>query len=104
MDSIPSVLRTPRRTPGLSSGIENVMERMNWAPFLLGVAAGAVVGLLLAPEAPQRWKRKARSAAGRGRELMDVLRDAAEVVQDFRSLARPLDDEPYPRASGKLTG
>jgi hypothetical protein len=80
------------------------MSNLKWAPFLMGVAVGAAIGLLTAPEAPRRWQRKARAAAGRGREFIDVLRDAAEVIEDFRSLARPLEDEPYRGASGKLTG
>lgn len=77
--------------------------RINWGPFLAGVAAGAAAGLLLAPEAPQRWRRKARAGATRVREARDVLRDALEVFEEFRALSRPLDEETRGTASGKLT-
>jgi gas vesicle protein len=69
------------------------MKTSHLGPFLLGVAAGAAVGLLLAPEAPQRWKRKARAGVERGREAAGVLREAAEVFQEFRQLGRPLEEE-----------
>jgi hypothetical protein len=69
------------------------MERINWAPLLLGLAVGVAAGLLFAPEAPQRWKRKARAGVARGREAADVLRDAVDVFHEFRNLARPLEDD-----------
>ena len=69
------------------------MHEVRWGPFLLGVGAGLAAGLLLAPEAPQRWKRKAKAGVARGREAVDVLREAAEVVQEFRQLGRPLEDD-----------
>lgn len=69
------------------------MNEVRWAPFLAGVVAGAAVGFLLAPEAPQRWKRKAKAGVSRGREAVDLLREAAEVVQEFRQLGRPLEDD-----------
>jgi hypothetical protein len=62
--------------------------------LLLGIAAGAALGLLFAPEAPQRWKRAALATAARGREVADVLRDALEVFHEFRDLGRPLEEEP----------
>lgn len=69
------------------------MRAMHLGPFLLGIAAGAALGLLLAPEAPQRWKRKAKAGVARGREAVDVLREAAEVLEEFRQLGRPLVDD-----------
>lgn len=69
------------------------MREMHWGPFLLGIAAGAAVGLLLAPEGPQRWKRKAKAGVARGREAVDVIREAAEVLAEFRQLGRPLEEE-----------
>jgi len=69
------------------------MNEVRWGPFLAGVAAGVAAGLLLAPEAPQRWQRKARAGVARGREAVDLLREAAEVVRDFRQLGRPLEDD-----------
>ena len=79
--------------------------------FVLGIAAGAAVGLLVAPEGPQRWKRKARVGVSRGREAVAVLREAAAVFQEFRQLARPLDDDlesggmgPADESSATLTG
>ena len=69
------------------------MDRIHWGPFVFGIAAGSAVGLLLAPEAPQRWKRKAQAGVARGREAIDVLREAAEVFQEFRQLGRPLTDD-----------
>ena len=68
--------------------------QINWGPLLLGIAAGAAVGLLLAPEGPRRWKKAALATAARGREAADVLRDALEVFQEFRDLGRPLEQEP----------
>jgi hypothetical protein len=67
------------------------MERHHWGWLLLGVACGAAVGIALAPEATQRWKRTARAAVGRGREAADVAREAIDVFRDFQRLARPLD-------------
>ena len=64
-----------------------------WKPLLLGVLAGAAAGLLLAPEAPQRWKRRARAGVARGREAVAVLREAADLLEEFRQLGRPLEDE-----------
>jgi hypothetical protein len=68
------------------------MQQIKLGPLLLGIAAGAAVGLLLAPEAPQRWKRRAKAGAARGREAADVLREALEVFQEFRNLGRPLEE------------
>ena len=79
------------------------MDEIRWGPFLAGVAAGAAAGLVLAPESTQRLKRKARAGASRVREARDVVRDAWEVFEEFRSLARPLDETPRSAASGKLT-
>ncbi len=69
------------------------MQKTNFGPFLLGIAAGAAVGLLFAPEAPQRWKRKAKAGVSRGREAVDVVREALEVFQEFRNLGRPLEGD-----------
>ncbi len=70
--------------------------RVNWTALLTGVAAGAAAGLLLVPEASQRWKRTARAGIARGREALDVLREAAEVYQEFRQLGRPLEEDTAP--------
>ncbi|MCB1020308.1 MAG: YtxH domain-containing protein [Bryobacterales bacterium] len=69
-------------------------NRTQWGPLLLGLAAGAAVGLLFAPEAPQRWRRKAKAGAARVREARGVLQEALEVIEEFRALGRPLDVEP----------
>ncbi len=70
------------------------MKASDLGMFVLGVAAGAAVGLVVAPEGPQRWKRKVRSSVSRGREAVAVLREAAAVFQEFRQLIRPLDADP----------
>ncbi|MEZ5366687.1 MAG: hypothetical protein R2748_31190 [Bryobacterales bacterium] len=66
----------------------------HWGALLLGVAAGAAAGLLFAPEAPLRWRRKAKAGVSRVREARGVLQEALEVIEEFRALARPLDVEP----------
>jgi hypothetical protein len=76
------------------------MKTSDLGTFALGIAAGATVGLLLAPESTQRWKRRARAGVARGREAVDVIREAAEVVQEFRNLARPLEDAPERAVDG----
>ena len=69
------------------------MKRSNLGLLLLGIGVGAGAGLLLAPEAPQRWKRKAKAGVSRGRETVALLREATEILQEFRQLGRPLDAE-----------
>lgn len=73
--------------------MERAMKASDLSMFVLGIATGAAVGALLAPEGPQRWKRKARAGVARGREAVDLVREAAEVFQEFRELGRPLEDD-----------
>ena len=69
------------------------MDRLNWGRLLLGIAAGAAIGYVIAKTAP-RYGRKVRAGVSRVQEARDVVREALEVFEDFRSLARPLEEAP----------
>jgi gas vesicle protein len=50
-----------------------------WAAFMVGVAAGASVALLYAPQSGERTRRQLRRSV---EDAGDYLRDTADDVQD----------------------
>ena len=74
---------------------------VEWEAFLLGIACGAVGGLLLAPLAGSEMRRRVasgakepfrlgRSAMDRSREARELAEEAANLIKRAKALQRPL--------------